>query len=258
MVLGYTEKMFTVYGQLQTTLLADNHPKERVFRIGVCQYVSTRFAFDLMSLLSRAELSDASCIQIIQDDASTLFEAFVDHRLDVLLGAIGPVFTKGKRITNRRFSFPVRIFSPAHKLFSESDVESGLSATAGPGEILAIANQKNLMLALPMSGSALRTETDSFLSTFGIAPKRTIECNNAAGIVHLIERGCAFGFLPHNFLLDICNPQDVEVLGSEEGYWCHELAVATHDQKEKENIQGRSLSSARGSVANSSYNLQFP
>jgi DNA-binding transcriptional LysR family regulator len=180
----------------------------------------------LLSLIEGNNFSRAKKVEIIFDENERILADFMDDQFDVVFATVQKSSTERKEWVSQDLSYPVRLFGPS-SLTEGFEARGGQAQSTGVSCLIELANSKNISLVLPTS-SSLRDETDTFLSGSTVKPLRTIECNRSGGIVQLIERGFAMGFVPTPCLLDFKSAQALAVLGPPGGYWSHRLSILVH------------------------------
>ena len=224
MVLHYAERMFSAYDELRTQITVINNPDTILFRVGICQNLSARFSFDLLSLIVNSSLSFAPKVSVIYHSSLSLLAGFKKGQFDLVLGAFPLESMDKKQWISQNLAFPVRLFAP-QRLLEGIAAKERHAMQSDPGRFIEIANAKKISLVLPSQPSALRDETERFLCNSRVRPARTIESNSASAIVQLIERGFAMGFVPTPCLLDFKSADSLSVLGTTSGYWNHGVTV---------------------------------
>jgi DNA-binding transcriptional LysR family regulator len=237
-VLHYSERMFAAYEELRTKLSRIRGLKGTRLRIGVCESVGARFSFDLLALLTKSNFLLAKKLVITFDSSDALAEGFLKDEFDIVLGAFPPDLIQEKTGSiSKPLIFPVRLFGPS-RLGDEPNGGGRKGASIDLGEIIERANSKKIPLIFPQYPCVLRHETEKFLATSKVRPQWTIECNNTSGIVQLIERDIAMGFLPAPCLFEFRSIHELTVLGPAEGFWSH--GITFFAQKSE---SGRAISS---------------
>ncbi len=72
----YTERMFAAYEELRTKVSATGGLKNDQLKIGVCNIIGARFAFDVLALFENFNLSLCSNVKVSFDSADLVFENF--------------------------------------------------------------------------------------------------------------------------------------------------------------------------------------
>ena len=230
-VLHYAQRMFTTYEELMVRLSTARGIRSANFQVGICQILGVQFAFDLLSLVLKSDISLAQKASITFDSTEVLLAGFRKDQFDLILGAFAPGALSGPSGCSQAFAFPVRLFAPL-SLMASIGVKNKQLADIDLAQVIELANAKQIPLVLPARPSVLRDETDQFLANSKITPVRTIECNRSSAIVQLIERGLALGFAPTPCLLDFKSAGPLAVLGPPLGYWSHEVSVLIQKDEE--------------------------
>ena len=211
----YTDRMFTAYEELRTKVSSSGGLNSNQFKVGVCNIIGARFTFDLLALFENFNLSLSSDVRVSFDSADFVFESFKNSQLDFAIGAFGQSQGENQKWISQHLTFPVRLFAQSELLNEEQDVI----------KIIKLMNHKKIPMIMPMHSSVLRDETEKYLTSLSVSPEKIIECNHADGIVQLIERGMAIGFVPTPCLLDFKQAKILSVLGPKEGCWMHQISV---------------------------------
>lgn len=214
MILHYALRMFSAYDDLKAKIVDTENWNRTHFRVGICHNIGARFAFDLISMLEKVNRGDPSNTHYTFGSADELMADFVLDRFEIMVGAPTDESSAEKTTLVQRLSFPVRLFAPI-----------GIPSSPDLPETIRLAESQKIALVLPTKPGLLRLEIDSFLRKNNIDPPRIIECNTSSGIVELIERGYAMGFVPTPCLLDFRAAQLVSVTGPPEGFWAHQISV---------------------------------
>ncbi len=223
MVLHYTEKMFSEYDELIAKLSMADLRSSRL-RIGICQNLGGRFAFDLLSLIEKTNFDRSVNASLTFTSSASLVDGMQKNEFDLILGAFSTAFSTGIGASAHSLLFPVRLFISTG-LLTKLEISESAATPMGAVELIRLVNAKKVPLIIPESASLLSEEIERFMASSGAQPERMIRCNSGGGITQLIERGFGMGFLPTPYLLDFVTPANIKILGPELGFWNHEVSL---------------------------------
>ena len=249
-VLHYTGEMFSAYEELKNKISFSNDERKTQFRVGVCQQLGARFAFDLLSLIKKTNLTLSESVHMAFDSSENLADGFMKDKFDMIIGAFAQGGIEESNWISQRLAFPVKAFA-ACGLIEDVKERGGHPLQDDLAQIIEFANSKKISMVLPAQSSVLREETEMALSKLKIRPSRTIECNSSDGIVQLIERGFAFGLVPTPCMLDFKSAKSLKVMGPAEGFWSHGISALIPKGEEQSKIESPHLADFFSSAAHS-------
>jgi LysR family transcriptional regulator, cyn operon transcriptional activator len=221
LVLKFAKRMFEAYEELEARLLSGQDGRDQVVRIGVCSDLHQSLSFDpplLSRCLGAALPSDR--IQVTFDSAEKLFHSFIKDQFDTIFGAFDEVESEPVYDLTETICLPVRVLAP-----KGSRAPAG--SEGGFAELLSVAEDKGLFFACHSTKTTFQSETEDFLRSQSVQPKRRLECNSASAIVHSIEAGQAIGFMPIHPSQMQPAQQSLECFGPVTGFWEHRVSVLT-------------------------------
>ena len=230
LVKTYTDRMFSVYAELQSKLSLDKKIRGNRFRVGICNFVGQRLSFDMLSFLKKSNLTPSENLKIAFHNSDHLLEGFQQGLFDIIIGSFDHESDSRIESVSKHLQIPVQLFVPAQLLDGET------SNLLEPSEhnlsrIIEIANSKKISLVVPLNPSLLRDEIERFLSSLPVRPDSTIECNNSSTITQLIERGFGMGFFPTT--QPSTTNLNFSILGPKNGYWNHRVSILIKNNEER-------------------------
>jgi len=227
-VYGYCRQMFELSDKMSLAVVKKAPFQRKRIQIGISNDVEKEFVSEVITkFLNQFPAESKPQVSLVSGGLKQLTERLSYKEVDTVITAQSIV--QSDSIDTDEVSVPVVLCCPKNW-----NIDGSVVSRENQETINQLKSNEDIQWILPAGHFELRKQVDNFLSDNMIKVKTVFESDNFSSIIKSVQNDLGISFLPLFHVTDELKTEQLNYLGTSEGFWKYKLTIGTHQQNKND------------------------